>query len=316
MAAVPQPPMTDHLCTLPPRQDGNGLNVNTWRRRPGATILHSMGGTLKGTDGYFQSPQCPALTDYGIGQVDHGNGHAEIIRWNDITGAVEGWASGPVLHPEGDGPRWLAHIGGAGAVNEVGVSIEHDDTTRADGSRGPVGGVAVTPFQWSATVWLQAWLHAEVFHQTSVTYDWNLWHRELCGSSYKACPNPRITDYVSEYQAAVRAVMAHFQAGQDYPAGGVIIAGHRIAVPHQGTELRRGEVIEPKPGTAQGYINARGESIFVWNAGGTAVTVEGTDAQDVGMTVRNAQRERYGVSLVDNAQQPWVLLDQARREGQ
>lgn len=315
MAAVPMPPITNHIVSLPPRQNGNGLNVNSWRRRPGATILHSMGGSLRGTDGYFQQASCPALTDYGIGQTDHGNGYAEIIQWNYIDGFVEGWASGPVREPEGDGPRWLNHIGGADKVNETGVSLEHDDSTQANGRIGAIGAEPVTAFQWAASVWLQAWLHAEVFRQTDATFDWNLYHYELCGRSYKTCPNPRITNYTAEHQAAVKAVMAHFQRGRPYPAGGVVIAGLRIMVPRQGVEVEGAEVREPKPGVATGYINARGEAIYVWNAGGTAVIVEGTDAQDVGMVVRNDKRERYGVSLQGNVQQPWVLLPSTGREG-
>lgn len=315
MVPVPPPPITDHRVALPPRVNGNGLNVNAWRRQPGATVLHSMGGSLKGTDGYFQGARCPALTDYGIGQTDHGAGYAEIIQWTDIFGFVEPWASGPVVAPEGDGPRWLDHIGGAGKVNEVGVSIEHDDSTQANGRIGAIGAEPVTAYQWAATVWLQAWLHAEIFHQTDATFDWNLYHYELCGHAYKTCPNPRITNYTAEHQAAVKAVMAHFQRGRPYPPGGVAVAGLRIAVPRQGVEVEGKDVREPKPGTAMAYVNERGEAIHVWNAGGTAVIVEGSDAQDVGMVVRNDKRERYGVSLQGNVQQPWVLLPPAGREG-
>jgi hypothetical protein len=303
--AVPKPPITDHIITLPPRVDGVGLNVNGWNRQPGATVLHSMAGSLKGTDGYFHNPSCGALTDYGIGQTNHGNGYAEIIQWCDIHGRIEPWASGPVMTPEGDGPRWLAHIGGAGAVNEVGVSIEHDDTTRANGQTGTPGSVAVTAYQWAASVWLQAWLHAEVFHQTASSYDWNLWHREICGSAYKTCPNPRICDYVTQYQAAVKAVMAHCQEGKPYPAGGVVINGMVIAVP-EGAATGGNEVKEPAPGTADQYLNQHGQLIAVVNFGGVSTEILGVNYADIGGSTRNKAKEEWDISLKQGVMGQWV----------
>jgi hypothetical protein len=304
---VPKPPITDHIITLPPRVDGVGLNVNGWNRQPGATVLHSMAGSLKGTDGYFQNPSCGALTDYGIGQTDHGNGYAEIIQWCDIHGRIEPWASGPVMTPEGDGPRWLAHIGGAGAVNEVGVSIEHDDTTRANGQTASPGSVAVTAYQWAASVWLQAWLHAEVFHQTASSYDWNLWHREICGSAYKTCPNPRICDYVTEYQAAVKAVMAHCQEGKPYPAGGVVINSMVIAVPDGGA-TGGDEVQVPARGTAVSYLAEDGQPVTVIAWDGQAATIDGTAFVDVGLTCTNADGRKYSRSLKDGIMGPWTEI--------
>ena len=52
---------------------------------PLATCLHSMVGTLWGTDGYFRNPEVQALTDFGIGQVAGDDGLAEILQWNDST---------------------------------------------------------------------------------------------------------------------------------------------------------------------------------------------------------------------------------------
>lgn len=240
MGHVPQPPITNHITGIPPKVDGVGVDRIGARRRPGATILHSMVGTLKGTDGYFPRPDTQALTDFGIGQTNHqGSGVAQIVQWCDIHGDLVPWASGPVGpsranpngRPEGDGPRFLATFGGPAAVNTVGVAIEHDDTTRPDGSIGTLGQEPVSVYQWSATCWLQAWLHAEVFGQTADSYDWNLFHREICGSAYKLCPGARIADHVDEYQAAVKAIMRHFQEGAPYPAGGLVVAGLRLTLP-------------------------------------------------------------------------------------
>lgn len=308
MAHVPKPPITDHIVAVPPRVNGVGLNVNSWNRIPRGTVLHSMGGTLKGTDGYFDNPDCPALTDFGIGQVDAGGGFAQIIQWCDFRGRIEPWASGPVRVPEGDGPRFLATWGGAEKLNEAGISIEHDDTTLADGRTVAAGGAPVTAYQWAASVWLQAWLHAEVLGQTADTFDWNMWHREFTGAAYKTCPNPRITDHVDEYQAAVKAIMRHFQEGTPYPAGGLVVNGLRLATPPEGgAPSGEGEdVKEPQAGTASQYLNAKGELIAVVNFGGTATQILGVNYADIGGSVRNAAHEDWDRSLLKGTMKPWI----------
>lgn len=233
MGRVPRPPIDDLIAqTVRNKVAGTGFDWMDHDRQPGATVLHSMAGTLNSCINYFPLPTTDALTDFGIGQVNHNNsGYARIVQFNDIHGRREGYASGPVRIPEGDGPRWLQHIGGAGAVNEVGVSIEHDDTTRANGTAGPLAAADVTAFQWASSVWLQAWLHAEVFGQTAASYDWNLHHREICGHDYKDCPRPRIYAHTDEYQTVVKAIMAKFQDGVPYPAAGLRINGLRIKMP-------------------------------------------------------------------------------------
>lgn len=299
MAHVPRPKITNHIVQLPPRQDNVGLNVNGYNRKPGATVLHSMVGTLRGTDGYFQRADCPALTDFGIGQVDVGGGYAEIIQWCDFSGRVEPWASGPVVKPEGDGPRWLTHIGGAGSVNEVGVSIEHDDTTLANGTTGPLGAAEATAAQWSASVWLQAWLHAEIFFQTATTYDWNLHHREICGHEYKDCPRPRIYAHTDEYQTAVKAVMARYQQGTPYPAGGLFVNGLRLALPGAGAVAP--PVTDPGfPGalTPTGELVING--ISPTPDPGHLVVVEAIEA-----TGRNEKGEHYSIKWEGHAWGPW-----------
>jgi hypothetical protein len=235
---VPKPPIDNHIIGIPPKVNGVGVDRIASNRRPQATVLHSMAGTLDSCDNYFPGATVEALTDFGVGQVDYKkSGFARIIQWTDIYGKLMPWASGPVRVPEGDGPRFLQYFGGAGAVNNVGVSIEHDDTTLANGSRADIAAAPVTVYQWSASIWLQAWLHAEVFGQTAATYDWNMHHREFCGSSYKTCPRPRIYDYTDEYQTAVRQIMQHFQQGTPYPTGGIIVAGLRINLPPEGISI-------------------------------------------------------------------------------
>ena len=242
MGHVPKPPIDDLIeRTTAKKVAGVGFDWMDHDRVPGATVLHSMAGTLNSCINYFPRPTTAALTDFGIGNAQDPRhpGFARIVQFNDIHGRREGWASGPVGpsaanpngRPQGDGPAWLAHIGGAGAVNEAGVSIEHDDTTRADGTVGPIAAAPVSAHQWASSVWLQAWLHAEELHQTADTYRWNLWHCEIVGDAYKRCPGDRIRAYVEEYQAAVKAIMRHFQEGAPYPAGGLVINGMKIAAP-------------------------------------------------------------------------------------
>lgn len=298
MGHVPRPSITNHIVAMPPRQDGVGLNVNGWQRIPRGTVLHSMGGTLRGTDGYFQQPSCPALTDFGIGQVDHGGGFAQIIQWCDYRGTIEPWASGPVRQPEGDGPRFLAAWGGAEKLNEAGISIEHDDTTRADGGTLAAGGAPVTAYQWASSVWLQAYLHAEELGQTADTFDWNMHHLEFCGRTYKTCPNPRITAYTDEYQAAVKAIMRHFQEGTPYPADGLVVNGLHLALPPEGA-------MPPQQPTDPGFPGiVQPDQSLVINGqvvpDGRAVTAERLILQ-----VRNEGGERYNIEWDAHRWEGW-----------
>jgi hypothetical protein len=277
MGHVPQPRITKHPIT---KVVGVGRDPDL-QRAPKFTVLHSMAGTLKGTDSYFPDPKVPALTDFGIGQVDAGGGFAEIIQWNDPFGTQIGWASGPVKVPQGDGPACLAAFGGAAGLNRYGVSIEHDDTTKADGTNsGKPGSQPVSAAQWSASCWLQAYIHAEWLGQTFATFAWNMHHLEFCGAAYKTCPNPRITDHTEEYQAAIKAIMRHFQGGAAYPAGGLVVAGLRLAAPPEAT---------PAPvdtARVRAYVNDKSEAVLEVIYGGPATAIEGINIQDAGVSWR------------------------------
>lgn len=308
MAAIPKPPITRHIYGIPPKVDDVGVTAMVRNRRPGATVMHSIVGTLSGTDGYFDNPDTAALTDYGIGQTNHnGSGFAQIIQWCEIDGDLMPWASGPVRVPQGDGPRFLAHFGGSAAVNDVGVSIEHDDTTLPDGRVGPLAQAPVSVYQWSASIWLQAWLHAEIFKQTSATYDWNMHHREFCGSAYKECPHPRIINYTEQYQTAVKAIMDYYQKGTPYPAGGLVVAGLRINTPPEsGVAPQGGQVKEPAPEKAEAYINAKGETIVVANLSGRATKIDGYLIVDMGVSVKGADGALYDRSIKGGSFKPWI----------
>lgn len=237
MGHVPKPPIEQRLLT---KADGAGVTMLAQPRIPRGTVWHSMVGTLMGTDSHFRNPATKALTDFGVGRTDHGGGFARIIQWNDYRGRQAGWASGPASKPEGDGPAWLAKWGDP---NIGGVSIERDDAGKEN--------TPATAAQWSSLCWLTAWLHAEEIEpkQTADTFQWNMWHREFCGVAYKACPHAAITDHVEEYQAAVKAIMRHFQHGAPYPAGGLVVAGLRLATPPEPVE-------PPSPTVSSPFIRA------------------------------------------------------------
>lgn len=222
MGTIPRPPIEVRLITKRP---GVGVDENYRQRIPRFTVDHSMVGTLLGTDSYFRQATTAALTDFGIGLVDRGDGYARIFQWNDYNGKQVGWASGPVRNPWGDALRVLAAFGGAAGVNQFGVSIEHDDNGNI---RTPVSAA-----QWSSSAWLHAWLHGEelVPSQRADSFDLNIHHREFTGTDYKDCPFPRIYDYTSEFHEAIKSIMRHWQDGVPYPANGVWVAGKKLTVP-------------------------------------------------------------------------------------
>ncbi len=246
MGHVPKPPIKDRTIGIPPKVAGVGVDWGG-KRAPKFSVVHSMVGTLWGTDGWFRRSDVKGLTDFGIGIVDVGDGFAEILQWCDPFGTLIPWASGPVLNPEGDGPRALAAFGGAGGVNRHGVSIELDD--RGDTT------TPVSPPQWSSLCWMLAFVHAEWLGQTADTFDWNMHHHEFCGDGYKKCPFSRVRDHTAEYQEAVKAIMRHWQWGTPYPAGGVFVAGKRLALP-----TRQGAVpVQPSDGDT--YVVRAGDTL-------------------------------------------------------
>lgn len=292
---VPRPPINERLIR---KANGQGVTWISYDRVPKGTVLHSMVGTLWGTDGYFHRADTAALTDFGIGNRDHeGSGLAEIIQWNEYRGKQVGWASGPVVHPEGDGPAALAANGRD--PNIWGVSIERDDGADYD--------LATAP-QWSSICWLMAYIHAEELGQTADSLQWTMQHYEFCGDAYKSCPHWPIRQHTTEYLEAVKAIMRHCQYGTPYPSGGVRIGAVTLTVPEpdgSGWVEQEDEVKEPAAETATAYVNNKGETIVVANMGGKAIRVDGANFVDLGATVTNARQEKYSRSILNNAFQPW-----------
>lgn len=75
---------------------------------------------------------------------------------------------------------------------------------------------------------------------------------------------------------------------------------------------KEGEVQEPPEGKFTAYINARGNPIFVWNAGGVTPRIDGINVQDLGISVESATEP--GVILDRSIQGNEVKLYHDRRQ--
>ncbi len=81
---IPHPPFVDRLVLDRETAAWDDLGP----RRPVGVCLHSMHGTLWGTDSYFRrGAASTGLTDYGIGGATDGERwDGVILRWNDPRG--------------------------------------------------------------------------------------------------------------------------------------------------------------------------------------------------------------------------------------
>lgn len=225
---VPRPPIVQRPIGIPPKVDGVGVDVVFPARTPLATCLHSMVGTLWGTDGYFRNPEVQALTDFGIGQVAGDDGLAEILQWNDPFGNLAGWANGVVSGPTGVGKRFIDTYG-LGQVNRGIVSIETEDGARPVDAQGRPTALA-TAGQWAALCWLLAYIHDTWLDQWAANFDWHLHHRDL---ATKDCPFPRLYGHTEDYLATVGAIMRHWNEGVPYRDHDRVVAGLAVVVPER-----------------------------------------------------------------------------------
>jgi hypothetical protein len=73
-----------------------------------------------------------------------------------------------------------------------------------------------------------------------------------------------------------------------------------------GTPAGGDDVKEPAPGTADQYLNSKGELLAVVNFGGQATTILGVNYADLGGSVRNSTGEEYDRSLKAGVMGPWT----------
>jgi len=181
-------------------------------RKPVGAVIHTMVGTLWGTDAYFRSG-APALTDYGIGgSTDRPEWDGVILRWNDPRGRRSGWANGGSDGLEGDGPLFVRTLGVA-AINRDLVSIERSD--------GKDITTPLSPKQFESICQLTAYW----FDQAAVPWDQfplnphvgsgivtHFLHKEF---ATKGCPWAAVEGEIDRIQDRIRAILKSAQTGTD-----------------------------------------------------------------------------------------------------
>jgi hypothetical protein len=186
-------------------------------RNPVGVCMHTMVGTLWGTDAYFRSG-APALTDYGIGgSADGPAWDGVILRWNDPRGRRSGWANGGSDGLEGDGPLFVRTLG-VNAINRDLVSIERSDGRDIT--------TPLSPKQFESLCQLSAYW----FDQARVPWDCfpvnpnigagivtHFLHKEF---ATKGCPWAAVENRVDEIQARIRAIL---KAAQTDDAGNPVV---------------------------------------------------------------------------------------------
>lgn len=205
---VAHPPFRDRL--IP------DANTRAWDdlgpRKPVGAVMHTMVGSLWGTDAYFRSG-APALTDYGIGgSTDGPSWDGVILRWNDPRGRRSGWANGGSDGLEGDGPLFVRTLG-INAINRDLVSIERSD--------GKDIATPLSPKQFESLCQLTAYW----FDQAHVPWDrfpvnplvgegivTHFLHKEF---ATKGCPWAAVEREVDRIQDRVRAILKVAQTALD-----------------------------------------------------------------------------------------------------
>jgi hypothetical protein len=169
-------------------------------KRTGNTVVHTMLGTLDGSDAYFRRGDVAASTNWGIGgSLDYAK-DGVIYRWVAIGDVRIPWASGPWNAPGWeDGQKYVNKFGVYG-INAYADSIETSGQQNTP----------VTVKQWASLVWLIAAINHDA-GRGSEEFLWSMHHREFCTPSYKDCPWPRVYNYTVEYLKAIAQLMAGYE---------------------------------------------------------------------------------------------------------
>lgn len=210
---VPHPPYQRRIVENSEAWDDLGVRVIV------GTCLHTMVGTLWGTDGYFRGEaRRRALTDYGVGGATDGTFDGVILMWNDPRSRRSPWANGNTRGLEGDGSAFVQKFGVVGVGRNL-VSIERSDGANID--------TPMSPKQFESICQLIAYWH----DQASVPWDafpvnptygvvTQMQHYEFtdkAGNALTECPGPAVRNATSRYQARVKDIMRHWQAGDAPP---------------------------------------------------------------------------------------------------
>jgi hypothetical protein len=217
---VPHPPYQSRIIDKPL---GAGWNDRGPRNIVG-TCVHTMQGTLMGTDRFFRNRNDKGwrkLTDYGIGGAPEvANGHHEldgvIYLWNDPRSRRTPWASswgeeGPGV--EGHGQAFIDAYG-TPAINRDLVSIELSGFYVDQWSPRET---VPTPKQLESLCRLVAYWHDQA-RVPSDAFPVNprsgvvtqLQHYEF---AKKACPGPKVRGLTETYWTRVREILRQYQLG-------------------------------------------------------------------------------------------------------
>jgi hypothetical protein len=137
-----------------------------WGTTPAALVLHTMGGSLAGTDGWFNNPTSEVSAHFGIGL--NGAVH-QYVSSRDTA-----WANG-ILE---DGNRWLNVMPGAWEPNYHTISIETEDLGNINR--------AVTAAQFTAVANI---IRLMVAKYPSIRF--LMGHSAISPQSRANCPGPR-----------------------------------------------------------------------------------------------------------------------------
>jgi DNA-binding CsgD family transcriptional regulator len=204
----------------PPGVGWSALGTRTVR----GITLHRLRQTLWAADRDLRDPATAMLMDWG---VDHQTG--EALLWNEPTGSVTPWASGPVSEPYGDGAAFLAKVGAGGRVGpEV---VDRDRVALA------IGGFFVQPGESTAveSPWSEAGQQAVAQICAHYAHDYGIawhdfplapadgfsflaWHHEFGRGGGTVCPGRLVMDLTGELVERTRRILRAYQLGGDSPS--------------------------------------------------------------------------------------------------
>lgn len=180
---------------------------------PEAVVWHRMIGSLWGTDGWFFGGN--AATAYGIGvtSIDGADDAGRIIEWMDPASGHYGESSGPAKAPYGDGALFVQRFG-VSNVNRLTKAIEisgNYDTPLDEPARRSI--VALTAY-WADQKRIP-WHQFPIVPGTQRSFV--IWHQEITGPAYKACPGWQVMNETSALIARVRDVLKAAQTITEQP---------------------------------------------------------------------------------------------------
>ena len=215
MAVTPFPPFEKRLL---PAKIGAGMDRGQ-TKRTGATVWHTMVGTLDGSDAWFRLAWVEAATHWGIGGSLDAGKDGTIYQWVEMGSELIPWASGPWRSPGyGDGYAYFQKFGVYG-INAYADSIEFSGQVATP----------MTLLQWQRGIWLTA----AIIHDGGLGWEetlWNMQHREFCQPNYKDCCFARIYNYTEQYQAGIIKTLQYYE-GKAMRDEFVNIAGIKVPLP-------------------------------------------------------------------------------------